>query len=108
MVSAIRASGKASNMADILGADVFQGDPEAPAFCTHIAVFPLYDGALGVTVRTVWVRSGERIDAPGALGALCTENPPDTVDADPGKAKPVGFGSVYITTAVVANVFPGG
>jgi type IV pilus assembly protein PilV len=93
------AIGTASNAADIHGADIFPGDPELPAFCTHIALTQLYPGTIVATVRTVWIRSGRAVD--------CTL-PPTTVDTDPTSAHPLGYGAVYLTTAITNNVLPGG
>jgi type IV pilus assembly protein PilV len=91
--------GTASNAADIQGADVFPGDPEAPAFCTHVALTQLYPGTIIATVRTVWIRSGRTVNC-----AL----PPTAVDLDPTTPNPLGYGAVYLTTAININVLPGG
>src|SRR5262245_52814261 len=89
-ISPTQIPGIGSNVADINGADLFKGDPETAAFCTHIAMFQLYPGAIGLSVRTVWVRHGGAIDGTKALGADCSE-PPARVDTD----TTIGYGAVY-------------
>ncbi|HVY44676.1 MAG TPA: prepilin-type cleavage/methylation domain-containing protein [Minicystis sp.] len=90
--------GSASTAADIHGADVFPGDPTLPAFCTHVSMTQLDPTSIAVTVRTVWIRGGRAID--------CTL-PPNDVDIDPTRVDPVGYGAVYLSTAVFTNEFGG-
>jgi prepilin-type N-terminal cleavage/methylation domain-containing protein len=89
--------GTASNAADIHGADIFDNTPAA--FCTQISLTQLYPGTVIATVRTVWVRSGRAVDC---------NLPPNTYDLDPTSAHPLGYGAVYLTTAVTNNVLAGG
>jgi prepilin-type N-terminal cleavage/methylation domain-containing protein len=91
--------GTASNAADIHGADLYPGDPEQSAFCTHIALTQIYPGTITATVRTVWIRSGRAVD--------CNQ-PPATIDQDANLPSPLGYGMVYMTTAINNNVLPGG
>ena len=88
--------GMASPVADIHGTDIFPGDSTTAAFCTHVAFFPLYPGTIGVTVRTVWLRSGS-IPTQGG-----------EPDCDPLRYDSTTYGAVYFTTAVYNNVTPGG
>ncbi len=91
--------GTASNAADIHGADIFPGDTTPAAFCTHISLTQLYPGTVVATVRTIWIRSGRAVD--------CTL-PPTSFDLDQTLPRPLGYGSVYLTTAVTNNVLAGG
>ena len=83
----------ASSAADIHGDDIADSQNVVAVFCTQIAVFPLYDGVVGVKVRTLWSRFGEQIKCQNFVG---TE--PD----------PANIGAVYYSTAVINNVLPGG
>lgn len=84
----------ASSAADIHGDDILpESQSTFAVFCTQIAVFPLYDGVVGVKVRTLWSRFGEQIKCENFVG---TE--PD----------PANIGAVYYSTAVINNVLPGG
>jgi prepilin-type N-terminal cleavage/methylation domain-containing protein len=89
----------ASNRADVLGADLFPGDNAPAGFCTHVRLSNLYPGLLRAEIRTVWIRSGRAID--------CSVQP-NTIDADQTLPKPIGYGAVYITTAILNNVTVGG
>jgi prepilin-type N-terminal cleavage/methylation domain-containing protein len=92
-------AGVASNRADVLGADLFPGDNAPAGFCTHVRLSNLSAGLLRAEVRTVWIRSGRVIDC---------DVLPNTIDVDQTLAKPIGYGAVYVTTAIINNVTPGG
>lgn len=78
--------------ADVLGADLFAGDPAAPAFCTHLRFVrqsPAWPGLLRMEIRVLWERHGGPID--------CSVDPGDV---DAGQAR---YGAVYFTTSVLRN-----
>lgn len=67
---------RASPDADVLGADIYQGDPSASAFCTHLRLLVLPGSAAHLTtpaqppmvpavraeIRVFWRRSGDPVD----------------------------------------------
>ncbi|WP_437679849.1 type IV pilus modification PilV family protein [Sorangium sp. So ce131] len=83
--------------ADVIGADIFDGDTAAAAFCTHLRFRqftdagggPLWRSLIRVEIRVFWERSGGPIDCGVA---------PATVDAQPDR-----YGAVYLTTSVRRN-----
>ncbi len=90
--------------ADVMGADVFVGDPSAPAFCpqvrlTKLATSPLsnvsplwsYYRMIRVEVRVYWDKSGRQLD--------CTA--PLPTDYQLGR-----YGFVYLVSAVLENNSP--
>jgi len=68
--------GRASPDADVLGADIFPGDPAASAFCTHLRLLALPGSAAALTtppapplvpairaeIRVFWRKSGDPVD----------------------------------------------
>lgn len=81
----------ASPDADVLGADIFAGDPAEPAFCTHVRLTTLsgYSGAIRAEIRVFWEKAGDPIDC--GVSA-------DAVNAAPGR-----YGSVHNLIAIVAS-----
>jgi prepilin-type N-terminal cleavage/methylation domain-containing protein len=81
----------ASPDADVLGADIFNGDTADAAFCTHLRLTTLagFQGAVRAEVRVFWEKAGDPVD--------CTVAP-DVVSASPGR-----FSSVHTLVAVVAS-----
>jgi len=90
--------------ADVMGADIFTGDPSAPAFCPQVRltkfsgsaqqnVSPLwsYYRMIRVEVRGYWDKSGRQLDCTQALPA----NPLTS-----------GYGFVTIVSAVTENNSP--
>jgi type IV pilus assembly protein PilV len=83
--------------ADLMGTDIYEGDPSQTAFCTHLrfrqftdeAGMPLWPNLLRAEIRVVWERGGDPMD--------CATDPLD-VDANPGR-----FGAVHLTTSVLRN-----
>jgi len=109
-VSAIATSQPAgAPQADVMGADIFSGDPSAPAFCPQVRLTQLssspcqlatatptpplcsYHRMIRVEVRVYWDKSGRAIDCTAALPA----------DYNLGR-----YGFVYLVSAVLENNSP--
>ncbi len=86
---------------DVLGADIFQGDPGPPAsaFCTQLRftrfpaqALPAYRKLIRAEIRVFWERAGRPIDCAIA---------PNPIEGDVGR-----YGFAYVTTAVMQNTAP--
>src|SRR5262249_50323360 len=90
--------------ADVMGADIYNGDPSAPAFCPQVRltrfssspaanVSPLwsYYRMIRVEVRVYWDKSGRQLDCTAAL---------------PANPQTSGYGFVYLVSAVTENNSP--
>jgi prepilin-type N-terminal cleavage/methylation domain-containing protein len=86
--------------ADVLGTDIFPGDPAQTAFCTHLrfrqftSTFggPLWANLIRVEIRVFWERNGNPVS--------CATFPAD-IDTHPER-----YGAVYLTTSVRRNPNP--
>jgi type IV pilus assembly protein PilV len=89
---------------DVMGADRWNGDPTASAFCTQIRLNRLQNAAVAgslpafyrvvrIEVRVFWERAGRPIDCTAAL--------PADFDVQVGR-----YGSVYLVSAVLENAAP--
>jgi prepilin-type N-terminal cleavage/methylation domain-containing protein len=84
-------SSYASPDADVLGADLFPGDPAQPAFCTHIRLTPLpgFQQTIRAEVRVFWDKAGN----PVSCGVA-----PDVVSASPDR-----YASVHTLVGVIGS-----
>ena len=90
--------------ADVMGADIYNGDPSAPAFCPQVRLTkfssssqanasPLwsYYRMIRVEVRVYWDKTGHQLDCTAAL---------------PANPQTSGYGFVYLASAVTENNSP--
>jgi Tfp pilus assembly protein PilV len=85
--------------ADVMGADVFVGDPSAPAFCTEVRLtqfsqspnLTAYARMIRIEVRVYWDKTGRQLDCTAAL----------PVNYERGR-----YGFVYLVSAVRRNNSP--
>ena len=90
--------------ADIMGADLFAGDPMTPAFCTQVrltrfnnsagAALASYYRLIRAEVRVFWARNNEAVACP--VGATDWDQP----------AQAGTYGSVYLVSALSENQAP--
>lgn len=83
---------RGSPRADVLGADLYDDDDEAQAFCTHIRLTRLYPTLIRAEIRVFWDRDSNPI--------TCDEDPDDVSD------KFGQYGFVYVSTGIHENVLP--
>jgi type IV pilus assembly protein PilV len=79
-----------SPVADLLGADAYDGDGAIPAFCTHVRLTRLggaWPELIRAEIRVFWERRGQPID--------CSVDPGD-VDAAQDR-----YGAVHLTAGVL-------
>ena len=95
-----------SQFADVMGADIYTGDPSAPGFCTF-ARFTRFKSVkdtttsselysmIRVEVRVIWDKSGRALDP--------KTDCPSQLPADYQAGR---YGSVYLVSAVLENPSP--
>lgn len=78
--------GRGSPRADIMGADLFAGDTQAQAFCTHLRLTQLYPTMVRAEIRVFWNKQGGPVS--------CTPQTMAQIEAD------ARYGFVYLTTSI--------
>lgn len=82
-------AGRGSPRADIMGADLFDGDPQIQGFCTQLRLTQLYPTMVRAEIRVFWDKQGAPVSCAGS-------------NADIEKEPRYGF--VYLTTSIPQGV----